>query len=82
MATDEELAQLASLSGQAFDVDFLRLMIRHHQGGLEMAQYGQQHADEAVVRGLARAIAETQTAETTTMEQMLRVRGGSPLPAP
>jgi uncharacterized protein (DUF305 family) len=47
-----------------------------------MAQYGQQHAGEAVVRGLARSIAETQTAETTTMEEMLRLRGGSPLPAP
>ena len=82
MATETELGQLRSLSGTAFDVMFLQLMIRHHQGGLEMAQYGQQHADEAVVRGLARAIAETQTAETTTMEQMLRVRGGSPLPAP
>jgi uncharacterized protein (DUF305 family) len=47
-----------------------------------MAQYGEQHATEAVVRGLARSIAQTQTAETTTMEAMLRARGGSPLPAP
>jgi len=82
MATETELAQLRSLSGTPFDVMFLQLMIRHHQGGLEMAQYGQQHAGEAVVRGLARSIAETQTAETTTMEEMLRARGGSPLPAP
>jgi uncharacterized protein (DUF305 family) len=82
MATETELAQLRSLSGTPFDVMFLQLMIRHHQGGLEMAQYGQQHATEAVVRGLARSIAQTQTAETTTMEAMLRARGGSPLPAP
>jgi uncharacterized protein (DUF305 family) len=82
MATETELARLRSLSGTPFDVMFLQLMIRHHQGGLEMAQYGQQHAGEAVVRGLARSIAETQTAETTTMEQMLRTRGGAPLPAP
>ena len=39
MATEEELANLRSLQGTAFDVEFLRLMIRHHQGGLEMAQY-------------------------------------------
>jgi uncharacterized protein (DUF305 family) len=56
-------------------------MIRHHQGGLEMAEYGQAHAAEAAVRGLARSIAQTQTAETTTMEQMLRALGGTPLPA-
>ena len=82
MATETELAQLRSLQGAPFDVMFLQLMIRHHQGGLEMAEYGQQHAGEAVVRRLARSIAETQTAETTTMEQMLRARGGAPLPAP
>jgi len=82
MATEAELAELRSLQGTPFDVRFLQLMIRHHQGGLEMAEYGQQHAGEAVVRGLARSIAETQTAETTTMEQMLRARGGAPLPAP
>jgi uncharacterized protein (DUF305 family) len=81
MATEAELAELRSLSGTAFDVRFLQLMIRHHQGGLEMAQYGAQHASEAVVRGLARSIAETQTAESTTMEEMLRARGGTPLPA-
>jgi len=82
MATETELAQLRSLSGTPFDVLFLQLMIRHHQGGLEMAQYGHDHAAVDVVRGLARSIAETQTAETTTMEAMLRQRGGSPLPAP
>ena len=80
MATETELAQLRSLSGTPFDVMLLQLMIRHHQGGLEMAQYGQQHAAEAVVRGLARSIAETQTAETATMEEMLRARGAAPLP--
>jgi uncharacterized protein (DUF305 family) len=82
MATETELAKLRSLSGTEFDVMFLQLMIRHHQGGLEMAQYGAEHAELAAVRGLARSIAETQTAETTTMEAMLRARGGTPLPAP
>jgi uncharacterized protein (DUF305 family) len=82
MATEDELAQLRSLSGQAFDVRFLQLMIRHHQGGLGMAQYAEAHASEDAVRGLARSIAETQTAEVQTMTQMLTARGGTPLPAP
>jgi uncharacterized protein (DUF305 family) len=82
MATETELAQLRASSGTAFDVLFLQLMIRHHQGGLDMAQYGEQHASLEVVRGLARSIAETQTAETTTMESLLRGLGGAPLPAP
>ncbi|WP_369134554.1 DUF305 domain-containing protein [Modestobacter sp. I12A-02662] len=82
MATEQELATLRSLSGTAFDVMFLQLVIRHHQGGLEMAEYGAEHAELAAVRQLSRSIAETQTAETTTMESMLRARGGTPLPGP
>jgi uncharacterized protein (DUF305 family) len=80
MATEAELAELRSLSGTAFDVRFLQLMIRHHTGGLEMAQYGQVHATQSVVRGLARSIAQTQIAESSTMEQMLTARGGTLLP--
>jgi uncharacterized protein (DUF305 family) len=82
MATEAELDHLASLSGTAFDVEFLRLMIRHHEGGLQMAQYGAAHAQLAPVRQLAESIAQTQTAEVQTMLQLLTARGGTPLPAP
>jgi uncharacterized protein (DUF305 family) len=82
MATDEELAGLRGLSGTAFDVEFLRLMIRHHQGGREMAEYAAEHATQPAVATLAGTIGETQTAETTTMARMLTARGGTPLPAP
>jgi len=82
MATEDELANLRSLSGPAFDVEFLRLMIRHHQGGLEMAQYAQAHGETEVVRTLAKSIADSQTAETELMTGMLAERGGTPLPAP
>jgi uncharacterized protein (DUF305 family) len=82
MATEEELAHLRGLSGPAFDVEFLRLMIRHHQGGKDMAEYAAEHADIAVVRDLAGTIAESQSAETTLMTDMLAARGGTPLPAP
>jgi uncharacterized protein (DUF305 family) len=82
MATEDELAELRSLSGTAFDVEFLRLMIRHHQGGREMAEYAAEHAAVPAVSRLARTIAETQTAETGTMGDMLAARGGTPLPAP
>jgi len=81
MATETELTQLRSLTGTPFDVLFLQLMIRHHEGGTAMAEYGAKHAQEAAVRSLAQTIVDTQTAEVTTMEQMLRARGGSPLPA-
>ena len=82
MATGEELAGLRDLSGTAFDVEFLRLMIRHHQGGEDMAEYAAEHAGTAVVRDLAGTVAESQAAETTLMTEMLTARGGTPLPAP
>jgi uncharacterized protein (DUF305 family) len=82
MASEAEMAHLQTLAGRPFDVEFLRLMIRHHQGGLSMALYAEKHAAEPAVRRLAQTIAETQTAETTTMTQMLTARGGTPLPAP
>jgi uncharacterized protein (DUF305 family) len=82
MATEEELAGLRSLSGTDFDVEFLRLMIRHHQGGKDMAEYAAEHAGIAVVRDLAGTIVESQSAETTLMTDMLAARGGTPLPAP
>jgi uncharacterized protein (DUF305 family) len=82
MATEDELTGLRKLSGTAFDVEFLRLMIRHHQGGLGMAQYAEAHGETSVVRNLAKSIADSQTAETKLMAGMLADRGGTPLPAP
>jgi uncharacterized protein (DUF305 family) len=79
MATTTELAKLKALSGKAKDVYFLQLMIRHHKGGLEMAQYGAAHAAEPYVRDLASKIVTAQQNEVVTMEQMLRERGGQPL---
>ena len=82
MATEDELAELRSLSGREFDVRFLQLMIRHHQGGYDMASYAAAHAEVPAVRSLASSIADTQQVETTTMAAMLTDRGGQPLQAP
>jgi uncharacterized protein (DUF305 family) len=82
MATEDELSNLRELTGTEFDVEFLRLMIRHHQGGKEMAVYAAEHADVPAVRRLAGTIVDTQAAEVTTMADMLKSRGGTPLPAP
>lgn len=79
MATTAEMDRLQTLSGRALDVYFLQLMIRHHQGGLEMARYGAAHASEPYVRDLASKMVTAQQAEVVTMEQLLRARGGTPL---
>lgn len=82
MADTDELLELRSTTGPAFDVLFLQLMIRHHQGGTEMASYAADHAGVAEVVTLARSMAETQGAEIATLTDMLTARGGTPLPAP
>jgi uncharacterized protein (DUF305 family) len=82
MATPDQMNRLLSLHGKALDVLFLQLMIRHHQGGAPMAQYAVAHAKELYVRNLAQAILNDQLPQVTQMEQMLRQRGGTPLPPP
>jgi uncharacterized protein (DUF305 family) len=82
MATSEELARLASLSGVASDIYFLQLMIRHHEGGAPMMQYAAQHAESPVVRNFAGKMRLAQEAEVSVMTQMLAARGAEPLPAP
>ncbi len=82
MATPAEISHLQSLTGNALDVDFLQLMIRHHQGGLEMEQYAVDHASKSYVRDLASGMLQAQSSEIIAMEQLLRQLGGTPLPAP
>ena len=53
MATQAEMDKLQTMTGKAMDVYFLQLMLRHHQGGLPMAQYGAEHASQAYVRNAA-----------------------------
>jgi uncharacterized protein (DUF305 family) len=82
MATSEELAKLRKLSGAELDVFFLQLMLRHHEGGLEMAQYAAEHASQGYVRNLADKIVSSQEAESTQMKTFLAQRGAQPLPSP
>ena len=63
MATTEELNKLRKLTGKELDVFFLQLMLRHHEGGLEMAQYAADHASKGYVRNLAEKIVESQENE-------------------
>lgn len=82
MASAEDLDALRAAQGTDFDVLFLQLMIRHHQGGTQMANFAADRADVEAVRTLASSISQTQAAEIETLKQMLAARGGRPLPAP
>ncbi|MGH3963042.1 MAG: DUF305 domain-containing protein [Pseudonocardiaceae bacterium] len=82
MATPADLERLRSATGGQFDVLFLQLMLRHHQGGVPMATYTAQHAETAQVRNLAEKIIISQGAESEYLAQLITQRGAQPLPPP
>ncbi|HWC34470.1 MAG TPA: DUF305 domain-containing protein [Mycobacteriales bacterium] len=79
MATPDQLTRLATLSGKRFDVLFLQLMIRHHEGGLQMCQYAKANAKLAVVRKAATAMAVEQIEDLGQMRALLKADGAKPL---
>lgn len=80
MASTDQLRDLRAASGQQLDVLFLQLMLRHHQGGVVMLQYGADHASVPEVRNLAAQMLSSQTSESEYLGQLLAARGGTPLP--
>jgi uncharacterized protein (DUF305 family) len=82
MATDEEIAQLATLPVAEAEILFLQLMIRHHQGGVEMAQAYLDRGDQEEVALMADRIVLLQAAEIDTMNYLLEQRGNSPVIEP
>ncbi len=82
MATNTEIKALQALRGDAADVDFLQLMLRHHQGGLPMMQYAAARAVNPVVQNMASKMVTAQQQEITVLTTMLADSGASPLPAP
>jgi uncharacterized protein (DUF305 family) len=77
MASPDEMTALAAMSGEAADVEFLRLMILHHQGGIAMAEAALQRSGNEQVRDLAGATVAAQQAEIATMESLLAAKTGS-----
>ncbi|MCD2189223.1 DUF305 domain-containing protein [Actinomycetospora soli] len=80
MATEADLQRFRASTGQGLDVEFLQLMLRHHEGGLHMMEMAAADASVSPVRALASSMVTTQKAEAQTMTQMLAARGAAPLP--
>lgn len=82
MAAPEEIQQLSSLPVDQAEVLFLQLMIRHHQGGVEMAKAVLDRSDQDQVVLLAERVVLTQQTEIDAMNDMLVARGQLPLTDP
>ncbi|KAA9381420.1 DUF305 domain-containing protein [Microbispora cellulosiformans] len=77
MATSNQLKQLAEAQGRAAEALFLRLMITHHKGGVDMARATLRSSGDERVRRLAEAIVAAQQGEISSMERMLSTRDAS-----
>jgi uncharacterized protein (DUF305 family) len=79
MAAQQEVNSLDTLPIAEAEIKFLQLMIRHHEGGVMMAQDVLKTTNVPVVKRLAESIVASQTSEVGYMESLLEKRGGERL---
>lgn len=76
MATPQEMAALRAAQGADVDVQFLKLMINHHIGGIHMIDGILGASDEADVVRLAQTMKNTQQTDLTNLRNALERLGG------
>ncbi|MFI6731533.1 DUF305 domain-containing protein [Nonomuraea sp. NPDC050451] len=81
MATPQELTQLKQAQGTQAEVLFLQLMIRHHEGGVQMAEGLLKLSTRAEVVSMAQKIVQGQSGEIKLMTELLKQRGAQPYPS-
>jgi len=63
MATGADLDRLRNAQGEEADDLFTQLMIRHHEGGIHMAEFAATDAETSNIRNFARGMAASQRSE-------------------
>ncbi|HEX5596868.1 MAG TPA: DUF305 domain-containing protein [Micromonosporaceae bacterium] len=71
MATPEQMAALSAAIGADFEVMYLRLMIRHHEGALDMLADVLANGSDEILRGWANDMYVTQQAQINWMQDLL-----------
>jgi uncharacterized protein (DUF305 family) len=71
MMSAEDMRGLQGASGAHFDRMFLQMMIKHHEGAIEMARTEQANGRYADAIALAKQIETAQTAEIAVMKGLL-----------
>ena len=70
MMTDEEMDELEAARGADFEDMWLEMMIRHHEGAIDMAEEEQEAGTFGSAIKLAKAIESAQRAEIERMEKL------------
>ncbi|MFI9288676.1 DUF305 domain-containing protein [Streptomyces werraensis] len=71
MMSAEDMTALGNASGKAFDTAFMEMMIKHHEGAVEMARTEQSDGVHAQARKMAADIIASQSAEIEQMRKLL-----------
>ncbi|MEV7204171.1 MULTISPECIES: DUF305 domain-containing protein [unclassified Streptomyces] len=71
MMTAEEMTELENASGKAFDTAFMEMMIKHHEGAVEMAKTEQADGAYGPATKMAGEIISSQSAEIEQMNGLL-----------
>ncbi|MDX8143225.1 DUF305 domain-containing protein [Lentzea sp. BCCO 10_0061] len=72
MMTAEEMNKLQQANGAAFDRAWMEMMIKHHQGAIDMAKTHLEKGSNADSKKLAQEIITAQQAEITEMQGLLK----------
>ncbi|GLF94001.1 DUF305 domain-containing protein [Streptomyces yaizuensis] len=75
MATQAQLERLGELSGRAAEIEYLQLMIVHHNGGVDMAQGCVDLCTVDTEKSLAQGMVNAQRSEVELMVDLLKKRG-------
>lgn len=75
MVDEATMTKLGSLQGAEFDTLWLQSMISHHQGAIEMAKAEVANGQNDDIKNMAQTMIDTQQAEITQMDQMLKGGG-------
>ena len=79
MASQQDVNSISSLAVKDAEIKFLQLMIRHHQGGIFMAEDVLSRASSPQVKRLARAVINGQQGDIAAMTSLLARRDAKPL---
>ncbi|MEU9060972.1 DUF305 domain-containing protein [Streptomyces sp. NPDC048430] len=71
MMTSEDMDKLEGAKGAEFDTQFAEMMIKHHEGAIEMAETEKADGTYGPAKKLADEVVKAQTAEIEQMNTML-----------
>lgn len=67
-----DMERLRELSGQEFEIEWMSMMIQHHQGAVEMAELVPDRANHQEIKDIAQNIIRDQTREVGEMTNWLK----------